>query len=692
MLISADHPEEVRAVIVENGKLEEFIVEHSSHEILKGNVYLGVISRVEPGIEAAFVDIGWKKFGFLPFKDVLKETYIQTGEKKAKIRIQDVLIRGQKILVQVVKESRDHKGPSLTNAITIPGRFLVLMNGSDSSGVSRKIEDEAERKKLKTIAKGLNVPDNMGIIIRTAGLGRTKTELQRDIQMLLKIWTEILKIRTSNPQTPCLLYKGPDMVVRTVRDHFTADTAEIIVDNPDSFKAIEEFIKIMMPRMSSRVKLYQESKPLFSRYQIEEQIQKIYSRTVDLPSGGSIVFDTGEAMVSIDVNSGKSTGESDLEETALRTNLEAAEAICRELRLRDLGGLVVIDFIDMFQKKNKSLVEKQLKISSKSDKARINMARLSIFGLMELSRQRLAPPVKDAVYEKCGKCSGTGHIKSDNAASLDVMRKIQNLISDEGVKKLAVTVSNSVAQYILNHKIDYLVEIEKRHQVNIEFFGKEYIAQDKFTYNVVERKSEEEINLDQKAKSALKSGAESSKEEIPGKTEGKKERPRGRGRRSAAGAGQRKKESPKSSSTNRANGDRGRRRTPYKGRAPKKQGVSEPSSIKETPPDRVGNMLESPVGNSMFMEQVSSIPQKMDNGPVAGKPRNEETKANPPDRDGNVLETPVGNSMSMEQASPRPVKKTKPYRARSPRRVKEKTNTPVIKSKQAEVSRETTDP
>ena len=628
MLISADHPEEVRAVIVENGKLEEFIVEHSGQELLKGNVYLGVISRVEPGIEAAFVDIGWKKFGFLPFKDVLRENYIQTGEKKAKIRIQDVLIRGQKILVQVVKESREHKGPSLTNAVTIPGRYLVLMNGSDSSGVSRKIEDDAERKKLKVIVKDLNIPENMGIIVRTAGLGRTKTELQKDIQMLLKIWNEILKSRKSSAQAPCLLYKGPDMVVRTVRDHFTADTMEIIVDNPDSFKGLKEFIKTMMPRMVRRVKLYQESKPLFSKYNVEEQIQNIYRRSVDLPSGGSIVFDTGEAMVAIDVNSGKSTGESDLEETALRTNLEAADAIGRELRLRDLGGLVVIDFIDMYQKKNKTLVEKQLKLSSKSDKARINMAHLSRFGLMELSRQRIAPPVKDAVFDKCIHCEGTGHLKSDNATSLDVIRKIQNLIADKGVKKLAVTISNSVAQYILNHKKEYLVAIESRHKMLIEFLGKERLSPENFIYTIIEKNSEAEKLSPQKSRSAQNSEAKTPKDIVSEKVEAKEERPKGRGRRPAAGKGQRKTAANKSASGNQTNSGRGRRRTPYRGKSPRKPETSAPTPGVGSPSDRDGNILETPAGNNNPQDQASSNPQIIDRVASTGISGNVEEKVN----------------------------------------------------------------
>ena len=621
MLISADHPEEVRAVIIENGKLEEFIVEHSGQELLKGNVYLGVISRVEPGIEAAFVDIGWKKFGFLPFKDVLKDNYIQTGEKKAKIRIQDVLIRGQKILVQVVKESRDHKGPSLTNAVTIPGRFLVLMNGSDSSGVSRKIEDEAERKKLKVILKDLNIPENMGIIVRTAGLGRTKIELQKDIQMLMKIWTDIVNGKKNSAQSPCLLYKGPDMVVRTVRDHFTTDTTEIMVDNQESYKALKDFIKLMMPRMIRRVKHYQESKPLFSKYKIEEQIQNIYRRSINLPSGGSIVFDSGEAMVSIDVNSGKATGESDLEETALRTNLEAADAIGRELRLRDLGGLVVIDFIDMFQKKNKSLVEKQLKISVKSDKARINMARLSRFGLMELSRQRIAPPVKDAVFNKCNICDGSGQVKSDNAASLDVMRKIQNIISDEGVKRIAVTISNSVVHYILNNKKEYLVDIENKQKVKIDFYGREHISQENFIYSVVEKVTEEEKKISKIVEIIQTPEAALVTEEAVPKAEGKPERPRGRGRRSSTGNAQRKRTPKSSSSGNRSSASRGRRRTPNKSRTPKTPENAPTRPNQETTADNIGNRMDTPVAENKPLNQPSLNPQLIEKEPIVSNPK-----------------------------------------------------------------------
>jgi len=553
MLINVDQPEECRAVVIENGKLDEIIVEHSSHEHVKGNIYLGVVIRVEPAIEAAFVDIGKKKYGFLPFKDVLPESYLQTGEKKARTRIQDVMIRGQRLLVQVVKESRDAKGPSLTNAVTIPGRFLVLMVSSDSSGISRKIEDESERKKIKQLMSDLGVPASMGVIIRTAGVGRTKTELQRDIQALLKIWENIEK-QFSDPNTkaPSLLYEGPDMVVRTVRDHFSNDMTEVLVDNKESFDALSEFMKLVMPRMRNRIKLYQDTKPLFSQYNVEEQIESIYHRRVELPSGGSIVIDVGEAMVSIDVNSGRTTGASALEETAIKTNLEAAEEITRQLRLRDLGGLIVIDFIDMFQKKNKALLEKQVKLSCKRDRARVNLSRISRFGLLEMSRQRLAPPVKEGFYSNCEHCGGTGHVKTDSSAALSVIRKIQEHLAAGNVKILQVKVSTQVANYLLNKKMKSLLELKEKNGVEILFESEQYLPFENFSFAVLERKKEEDKVIEQKSSIPRdsKSEGEGASEEKSTKR-GRGRRPssgRGRGRRSSSTVRERKKVNKEKSS------------------------------------------------------------------------------------------------------------------------------------------------
>ena len=564
MMINADHPEECRAVILEDGKVEDYIVEHSSREKIKGNIYLGVINRIEPAIEAAFIDIGGKKYGFLPFKDILKESYIETGEKKARVRIQDVLVRGQNLLVQVTKESRDNKGPSLTNSISVPGRFLVLMSGAQASAVSRKIEDEAERKKLKALVSDFKLPKNLGLIIRTAGVGRTKTELQKDLQRLLKVWDNLnnsLKIESQKP--PFLIYQEADMVVRLVRDHFTNDTSEVIVDNKESFTALKSFMKLILPRMQNRIKLYQDTRPLFSRNKVEEQIESLYQRTVKLPSGGSIVFDSGEAMVSIDVNSGKTTGASQLEETALNTNLEAAQEIGRQLRLRDLGGLIVIDFIDMFQKKNQSLVEKELKKICKLDKARINISRISKFGLMEMSRQRLSPPVQEGAFIKCEACNGTGTIRALNYIVLDVMRKIRERLATGKVKELKVEVSPPVTEYLLNNKAKFLLELQERHQFKLEFIGQPGLAWAEFKYQVTEKTAEELARQESRIKGASSGQRDDRKK--PEEDSGEKRSSSGRVARGGRGRPtQRKHSTRKPSSGRRVPAQRGRGRRPVK--------------------------------------------------------------------------------------------------------------------------------
>ena len=559
MLINADHPEECRAVLLEDGKVEDLIVEHASHEQIKGNIYLGTINRVEPAIEAAFMDFGGKKFGFLPFKDVRRDSYLQTGERKARVRIQDVLVRGQKLLLQVVKEGRDAKGPSLTNWISLPGRFLVLMCGQEASAISRKIEDESERKKLKEIISDFQLPDNTGVIIRTAGLGRTKAELQKDLQMLLKIWETIqTTIEEEGDNAPFLVYKEPDLVVRTVRDHFTTDTSEIVVDTVEAYRAIKDFIKLVMPRLQRRVKLYQETQPLFSHYKVEDQLESIYNRKVFLPSGGSVVIDIGEAMVSIDVNSGKTTSASQLEETATKTNLEAADEIARQLRLRDLGGLIVIDFIDMFQKKNKTQVEKRLKLGTKKDKARINISRISKFGLLEMSRQRMSPPVKEGVYEECSQCHGSGHVKSTGSMVLGVIRKIRETLARDKARLVETTVSPEVSTYLLNHKLDFLKELQEKNQFELRFVSKPGLCYDDFTYQVLERQETDEARVNGKAREARtgasaerRSGSRAEKAEDSAR-ETKEKEERGNGKSESDGTrGRRAKTSSRGRNTRR---------------------------------------------------------------------------------------------------------------------------------------------
>jgi len=370
------------------------------------------------------------------------------------------------------------------------------MSGSHASAVSRKIEDGEERKNLKTLVADFELPKNLGLIIRTAGVGRTKTELQKDLNRLLMVWENLTSSQNKSVQkAPYLLYQEADMVVRLVRDNFTTETSEVLVDNVESYKAVKSFMKMVMPKLENRVKLYQDTQPIFSRFKIEDQIESLYQRKVLLPSGGSIVFDSGEAMVSIDVNSGKTTSASQLEETALNTNLEAAIEIGRQLRLRDLGGLVVIDFIDMFHKKNQGLVEKELKKICKLDKARINMARISKFGLLEMSRQRLAPPVQQGAFIVCSTCSGTGIVRSLNYIVIHVLRKINEHLANGKVKKLKVEVSPDVIEYMLNKKVKFLLDLQEKLQFELEFISKTAISWENFKYIVTEKTEEEITNL-----------------------------------------------------------------------------------------------------------------------------------------------------------------------------------------------------
>ncbi len=629
MLINAQHEEECRAVILNNNVIDDYIVEHSSREQIKGNVYLAVINRVEPSIEAAFVDFGGKKFGFLPFKDVLRESYVHTGEKKAKVRIQDVLMKGQKILVQVTKESRDAKGPSLNNALSIPGRFLVLMQGQGSA-VSRKIEDESERKKLKEIVADFDLPDNLGLIIRTAGVGRNKIELQKDLQMLLKIWEKIQSsLEDESTAAPYLIYQEPDLVVRTVRDHYSSDTSQIIVDNTEAYKALKDFARLVMPRSRNLVKLYKETKPLFSEYKVEEQIESFYDRKVNLPSGGSIVIDIGEAMAAIDVNSGKTKGGLDLEETAVNTNLEAAKEVARQLRLRDLGGLVVIDFIDMYQKKNKAAVEKQLKLSCKSDKARINLSRISKFGLLEMSRQRISPPVKDGIFEECGHCAGSGFVRSTNSIALLVLRKIQELISIGKVKTISLEISSEVATYLLSQKMDVLSDLKSKYQLDFNFSSKPGLAYDAFKFDV-EKTKEEEPEIDSKT-------SDTKADNVPAKLE--RAHPAAKADDSEKTDAeikptQTKRRYSKRKPTSRGGQTRGRGRRPYNSR--KKPDAETPNTTGDGQPASVesGNIAK-PVNTDG--EQFNRLPSEVE-APIIPLPLpfvRPETDSSP---DGNVNE------------------------------------------------------
>jgi ribonuclease E len=472
MLINAEDAEESRVAIVADGVLEEFDIETCHKEQNKSNIYKGVVVKVEAGLQAAFVEYGGKRAGFLPLGEVHPNSYADPdlAKRGGRVRIHDVLKRNQELLVQVVKDEIGTKGAALSTYISLPGRYLVLMPGVDATRVSRKIEDEAQRRQLKEIVAQLAPPAGTGVIIRTAGLDRTKQELQRDMAYLLKLWETILAHAKELP-APSVVYEESDLVIRSIRDYFTPDIAEILVDDREVFKRARDFLQAIMPRYVSRIKLYRERRPIFSKYQLEEQIEAIFEDKIPLKSGGSIVIERTEAMVSIDVNSGRSTQERGMEETAFKTNMEAGEEIARQLRLRDLGGLVVIDFIDMRDRKHIQEVERSLKNALKRDKARTEMARISKFGLLEVSRQRLKPALQDETTLPCPHCKGQGLIRSKESLGLTVLRRIQAAAVKGSLLAAKAKVPLEAANYLLNEKRDRLLKLEQEYGIRIHVEG-----------------------------------------------------------------------------------------------------------------------------------------------------------------------------------------------------------------------------
>ena len=467
MLINASHPEECRVAVVADGVLEELDVEITTREATLGNIYKGVITRVEPSLQAAFVDYGGRRNGFLSINDVHPSYFPESFETAGRRpRIQDVFKKDDHVIVQVNKEERENKGASLTTNISVAGRYLVLMPGTDLCGVSRKIEDEKERKKLKEILKQLNPPENMGFIIRTAGMGRTKTELSRDLNYVLKLWRSIEK-NVGDQTAPTLLYREHDVVIRSIRDHFSPEIAEILVDEKEVFKKAKDFFRQVMPKYENLVKLSQERRPLFNKYQLEDQIEQVYRRRIKLKSGGYIIIEPTEALVTVDVNSGSAIREKGIEETAFRVNMEAAPEIARQLRLRDLGGIIVIDFIDMLQKKHKQEVERTLRSEFKKDRAKTKVLRISALGCLELSRQRLKSSLGTGEYVECPLCDGLGKVKSPEMTALSVFRKIKSQLLKDRVCEITATVPAQVADYLLNRMRSQLVELEKERRVRI---------------------------------------------------------------------------------------------------------------------------------------------------------------------------------------------------------------------------------
>lgn len=468
MLINATQAEELRVALVDDNKLlYDYITERPGFEEKIGNIYLGEITSIEPSLDAVFVYFGSKRHGFLPLKEISRDYFLtQDPEKLERPNIKELLKEGQKVLVQVEKEERGNKGAALTTFISLAGSYLVLMpNNPRAGGISRRIEGE-DRDELREILSQLDIPEGMGLIVRTAGVGRSLEELQWDLNVLLNYW-EAIKKASQNRAAPLLIHQESDVVIRAIRDYLRQDIKEIIIDNQHIFDKAKHYIEQVRPDYISRLKLYNEKIPLFIQYEIENQIELAYQRTVRLKSGGSLVIDHTEALVSIDINSARATKGGDIEETAFNTNLEAAEEIARQLRLRDIGGLIVIDFIDMTPVRHQREIENHLRNALKLDRARVQIGRISRFGLLEMSRQRLRPSLQEAIQEICPRCNGQGSIRSVESLASSIIRMIEEDSIKENTAQIQLQLSNEAATYLLNEKRSIITDIEQRQRVSI---------------------------------------------------------------------------------------------------------------------------------------------------------------------------------------------------------------------------------
>jgi ribonuclease E len=466
MLINATQPEELRVAIVDGQQLFNLDIESPGREQKKANIYKGVITRVEPSLEAAFVDYGSERHGFLPLKEISRSYFKQELKPGTKAGIKDLIREGQQVVIQIDKEERGNKGAALTTFISLAGRYLVLMpNNPRAGGVSRRIEGQ-DRSELREALSQLEIPEDMGLIVRTAGVGKNAEELQWDLNYLLQLW-DAIKTSGEERRAPFLIYQESDIIIRSIRDHLRADIGEIVVDSAKMYQRAEEFVRQVMPHNLKKLRLYQDEVPLFTRYQIESQIESAFQREVRLPSGGSLVIDHTEALTSIDINSARATKGADIEETALNTNLEAADEIARQLRLRDLGGLFVIDFIDMTPARNQREVENRLREALKQDRARVQVARISRFGLLEMSRQRLRPSLGESSQNVCPRCKGQGTIRGVESLALSVLRIVEEEAMKDSTARILAQLPVEVATFLLNEKRRGIFEIEQRHKVEI---------------------------------------------------------------------------------------------------------------------------------------------------------------------------------------------------------------------------------
>ncbi|MBS1228816.1 MAG: ribonuclease, Rne/Rng family [Proteobacteria bacterium] len=499
MLFNATQAEELRVAIVDGQKLVDLDIESAAKEQKKSNIYKAVITRIEPSLEAAFVDYGSERHGFLPFKEISR-AYFQPGVEASRATIKEALREGQELIVQVDKDERGNKGAALTTFVSLAGRYLVLMpNNPRGGGVSRRVEGD-ERAELRDVMDQLQVPQGMSLIARTAAIGRNAEELQWDLNYLMQLWKAI--DGAANQQKGAfLIYQEGSLVIRAIRDYFQPDIGEILIDTDEVFEQASQFMAHVMPATVNRIKRYRDDVPLFSRFQIEHQIESAYSRQVNLPSGGAIVIDHTEALVSVDVNSGRSTRGADIEETAYKTNLEAAEEVSRQLRLRDLGGLIIIDFIDMESQRNQREVENRLRDGLRLDRARVQTGKISRFGLMELSRQRLRPALAETSYIPCPRCSGTGHIRSAESAALHILRILEEEAMKDNTAAVHTQVPVDVATFLLNEKRPDIQAIELRHKVNVLLIPNVHLETPQHS---ITRLRHDELNVDDLQKPSYK--------------------------------------------------------------------------------------------------------------------------------------------------------------------------------------------
>lgn len=467
MLINATQPEELRVALVDGQRLYDLDIENRLREQKKANIYKGKITRIEPSLEAAFVDYGADRHGFLPLKEISREYFIKDSKDAGgRIKIKDVLREGMEVIVQVDKEERGNKGAALTTFVSMAGRYLVLMpNNPRAGGISRRIEGD-DRTELKDALNQIEVPKGMGVIVRTAGVGRSAEELQWDLDYLVNLWGAI-KLESDGSSAPHFLFQESNVIIRAVRDYLRPDVGEVIIDNREAYELASAFVQQVMPSYSSKIKLYEEALPLFNRYQIEGQIETAFEREVKLPSGGSIVIDVTEALVSIDINSSRATKGSDIEETALQTNLEASDEIARQFRLRDIGGLAVIDFIDMQPAKNQRAVENRIRDALAIDRARVQVGRISRFGLLEMSRQRLRPSLGETTSKVCPRCEGQGTIRGTKSLALSILRLLEEQAQKERSAEIRAIVPVPVGTFLLNEKRQAILDIETRHNTRV---------------------------------------------------------------------------------------------------------------------------------------------------------------------------------------------------------------------------------